>query len=264
MSAADSDNPPSPLPASKLPMTAGPSTQQRDVVVDRLSRAFADDSITMDEFERRAELVYRATSSAELQNLVSDLPAPPEPATASTGKKKTVTRVGEGDTIRTLLGSTERRMPGTMPRYLQVRTMLGNTELDFRHSTFEPGVSEVNVRCLLGNVELTVPEGVRVEILCSSILANVGSTGLFDDHLNENNHDAEPFKEFAAVPTASTSPSTNAELVADGVSDSSNAVSPSAQTVHKSPAPTERILRITGRAMLANVEIHKGTFRREP
>lgn len=260
VSEADSDNPPSALPASKLSMTAGPSAQQRDVVVDRLSRAFADDSITMDEFERRAELVYRATSSADLQNLVADLPAPPEPATESAGKKKAVTRVGEGDTIRTLLGSTERRMPGTMPRYLQVRTMLGNTELDFRHSTFEPGVSEVNVRCLLGNVELTVPDGVRVEILCSSILANVGSTGLFDDHSSENVHGAELRADTTVIPPVST----NAAVVADASAISSNANLPMAEIAHKSPGPTERILRITGRAMFANVEIHKGTFRREP
>ena len=261
MSAEDSDNPPSALPPSKLPTVAGPSTQQRDVVVDRLSRAFADDSITMDEFERRAELVYRATTSAELQNLIADLPAPPTPASGTAGKTKTVTRVDEGDTIRTLLGSTERRMPGNMPRYLQVRTMLGNTELDFRHSTFEQGVTEVNVRCLFGNVELTVPEGVRVELLCSSVLANVSSTGLFDNQPSERVHEIDSLSDATG---ASAMPASNAGAGTESTSEASNTIVPAAQGSKAPPAPAERVLRVTGRAMFANVEIHKGTFRREP
>ena len=238
MSAADSGNPDANLPVPKTQSAAGPSTPQRDAVIDRLTRSFAEDAITMDEFERRAELVYRAVSTAELQVLVSDLPAPPEPLDGASGKKKTLTRVSEGDRITTVFGSTERRMPGPMPRYLRLRTLFGNTELDFRNSTFEPGVTEVNVRCMFGNVELTVPDGVRVEILCSAMLANVGSTGLFDDG------DHEPL------------PSTMAAI---STGEASGAVATTG-----AGATPQRILRITGRALFANVEIHKGALRREP
>lgn len=160
----------------------------------------------MDEFERRAELVYRAVSAAELQSLIADLPALVEPETSKGSKGKSMARTMTGDRIRTFLGSTERRMPATVPRDMSVRTMLGNTELDFRGSRFEPGITEVNVRCLFGNVEITVPEGVRVELLCSSVLANVATTG---------------------------------------------------QDIGDEPR-TESVLRITGRAMFANVEVHKG------
>lgn len=189
------------------PAPLGPSVPQREQAIARLSQSFADDAITMDEFERRAELVYRAVTVAELQTLVADLPAVVEPGDGKGAKGSSVARVGSADRIRTLLGSTERRMPATVPRQMSVRTILGNTELDFRGSKFEPGITEVHVRCLLGNVEITVPEGVRVELLVSSVLANVGSTRSLD--LDEGR-------------------------------------------------PSESVLRVTGRAMFANVEVHTG------
>lgn len=175
----------------------------------------------MDEFERRAELVYGATSTTELQALVADLPALVESVAVATGGKKTGSVV-IGDRISTLLGSTERRMPAHIPRHLTVRTMLGNTELDFRNSKFEPGITEVHVRCLMGNVEISVPEGVRVELLCSSILANVATDG--GDHMDDSVENLLEHPTGSAVVT---------------------------------PAATTSVLRVTGRAVLANVEVHK-------
>ena len=204
------------------PAPLGPSTPQREQVIERLTRSFAEDAITMDEFERRAELVYRAGSVAELQALVVDLPAPAEETEVAI-RGRPASAVVAGDRISTLLGSTERRMPATIPRHLTVRTMLGNTELDFRYSKFEPGITEVNVKCLFGNVEITVPDGVRVELLCSSVLANVSSGAGAD-----------------------------AEYAAPALLDVAAGAS----------APTS-VLRVTGRAIFANVEIHKGGLHRD-
>lgn len=189
------------------PAPLGPSTPQREQAIERLSRSFAEDAITMDEFERRAELVYSALTAADLQALVADLPAVIGPEDVKRGKGASVARIVVGDRITTFLGSTERRMSASVPRQLSVRTVLGHTELDFRGSRFEPGITEVHVRCLFGNVEITVPEGVRVELLVSSVLANVGAT-------RSQDFDEGPM--------------------------------------------SESVLRITGRAMFANVEVHTG------
>lgn len=213
-------DPPSPLPGPKSVAPLGPSAPQREQVIDRLTRSFAEDALTMDEFERRAELVYGATSMTELQALVADLPALAEPMAVASGKKSGAVVVG--DRISTLLGSTERRMPALIPRHLTVRTMLGNTELDFRNSKFEPGITEINVKCFMGNVEISVPDGVRVELLCSSVLANVGTDG--GDQLDDS------VENLLENPTGGP-PSTV-------------------------PAPVS-VLRVTGRAVFANVEVHK-------
>lgn len=210
------------------PAPLSPSTPQREQAIERLSRSFAEDGITMDEFERRAELVYRALTVADLQTLVADLPAVVEPAESKRGKAASVARLVTGNRITTFLGSTERRMPASVPRQLSVRTMLGNTELDFRGSQFEPGITEVHVRCVFGNVEITVPDGVRVELMVSSVLANV---------------EASRGKDFEDGPAHSDTDS-NTGLVRDS--------DPNTAAVR----PTQSVLRITGRAVLANVEVH--------
>lgn len=249
MSAADSEKPDANLPAFKPRDPLALSMPQREAVIERLTQSFAEDAITMDEFERRAELAYRATSMADLQVLVSDLPSAPAPTGSAPGKQSgKVSGVGAGDRITTMCGSTERGMPGVVPRFLRIRTFMGNTELDFRQSTFEPGVTEVNVRCLLGNVELTVPEGVRVEIFCSSVLANVGMTDksgnnvLDDDSIGERTRDT---------------------FVAESSSSDTN-VAQAFQRMPVASIPGERVLCITGRVMLGNVEVHRGSLRREP
>lgn len=208
-----------------VPAPLALSMPQRDVAIERLSRAFAEDAITMDEFEHRAELVYRAVTAADLQTLVADLPAASEPAGGGAGRGKPVVATATGDRIRTVLGSTERRMPAQVPRYLSVSTLLGSTELDFRSSVFEPGITEVHVRCLLGNVEITVPAGVRVEMLVSGVLANV-------------------------------------EVTRDGGAENLEAEAASGRLVGNSGAgadgaPPNAVLRILGRAVLANVELHR-------
>ena len=207
------------------PAPLAPSMPQREQAIERLSRSFAEDAITMDEFERRAELVYSALTVADLQVLVADLPAVIEPVDARRGRGASVARVETGDRISTFLGSTERRMPASVPRQLSVRTMLGNTELDFRGSRFEPGITELHVRCVFGNVEITVPEGVRVELLVSNVLANVEST----------RHRDSDYELPSPVPAL-----------------------PGDSAPRGNPVRPESVLRVTGRAMFANVEVHTG------
>lgn len=45
----------------------------RERVIDVLSQSFADDRLLTEEFEHRIQLAYRATTSADLERLVSDL-----------------------------------------------------------------------------------------------------------------------------------------------------------------------------------------------
>ena len=53
---------------------------RREMVIDALSTHFANDALDMDEFEQRVDLAHRATSVAELDELLTDL----EPAADGT------------------------------------------------------------------------------------------------------------------------------------------------------------------------------------
>ena len=48
---------------------------QRQAAIDRLMEAFAEDVLDVDEFERRLDRAHAATTSDELQALLSDLPS---------------------------------------------------------------------------------------------------------------------------------------------------------------------------------------------
>ncbi len=51
-----------------------PLTHTRDVTIDALMEHFANDVMDIDEFERRVEIAHAATTSAELKELLRDMP----------------------------------------------------------------------------------------------------------------------------------------------------------------------------------------------
>ncbi|HEY5086924.1 MAG TPA: DUF1707 domain-containing protein [Gemmatimonadaceae bacterium] len=136
------------LPAS----TVGLALSARERVVDLLQLRFADDHLSLDEFERRVAVAYQAKTATELEALVPDLA--PEVAVA---------HVPERARILTVLSNHERNGPMTVPRHLEIVTVMGNVELDMSDATFAPGDTEIEISAVMGNVEITVPFGVRIE-----------------------------------------------------------------------------------------------------
>src|SRR5690606_34663992 len=57
-----------------------PLRERRDRIVERLCRHFANDDLTLEEFERRLDLAHRARDAAERDALLDGLPASPGPA----------------------------------------------------------------------------------------------------------------------------------------------------------------------------------------
>jgi hypothetical protein len=49
-----------------------------------------------------------------------------------------------------------------LPRLFRAFTFMGNIELDLTSARMVDGVSEIDIRCILANVEITVPPDVRV------------------------------------------------------------------------------------------------------
>lgn len=48
------------------------------------------------------------------------------------------------------------------PRNFRAFTFMGNVELDLTSARMGAGVSEIEIRCILANVEITVPPDIRV------------------------------------------------------------------------------------------------------
>lgn len=157
---------------------------EREAAVSKLSAAFADDMLEMEEFERRLTGVYEATTAHALVALTRDLPTPDRPAASGEPDHAPTALSRRVDSsaldvdrapiqhVRSVLSSVERDLRGAMPAVLDVRSVFGNAELDLRDAIFPPGITEIRVRALCGNVEIDLPGHVDIENDGRSVAGN--------------------------------------------------------------------------------------------
>ncbi len=148
----DARQPDDRLPAPPL------APEARERVVELLTRLYAEDRLTSEDLEARLERVYHATTAPQLEAIVADLPAAAAGAPADLPAV-----VASPARISALFSGQEQRLTGVVPRRLEVRSRLGYVELDLTHATFEPGLTEIDVRTFMGYAEIRLPPGVRVE-----------------------------------------------------------------------------------------------------
>ncbi|NVB77850.1 MAG: DUF1707 and DUF2154 domain-containing protein [Kofleriaceae bacterium] len=140
--------------------------ERRDNVIEQLSAGYAGDAFEVEELERRLALAHAARTPTELDALVTDL----APGTAMVA---TSTALVPARRMNVMLGSIEREGPWVVPSHLAARVVWGNLVLDLREAQLGPGITTIDVRCTMGNVEIIVPPAVAVDVDVSSLLANV-------------------------------------------------------------------------------------------
>jgi hypothetical protein len=138
------------------------SPAAREQVIAILTERYAQDHLTLEEFERRAAAAYAARSPAELTALTADLSGTPLSAARPSLPAMN---------IGVVLGSIVRDMYA-VPRQVEVRTVLGNIELNLTHASFAPGVTEIALHAFMGNIEIQLPAHVGVEDHVSAVLGS--------------------------------------------------------------------------------------------
>jgi hypothetical protein len=139
------------------------SDADRDQAASVINNALAEGRLTPDEHADRLDAIYSAKTHSELAPLLDDLPergsaagsvATPSAAQAVPGRRS-------GRIIAVLSASTRKGVWHPEP-VIDVHTLLGAAELDFREAVL-PG-KEITVRAssILGAVEITVPPEMRV------------------------------------------------------------------------------------------------------
>lgn len=137
------------LPPERLP----PGSHER--VVEILKRHFANDTLSDEELDARLERAYAATTAGELEALLDDLPA--------LAASDALPVPAEAAAINAVFAGQERRITGLVPRRLVLRARGGYVELDLTHAAFQPGLTTIDVRALVGYVQIRLPAHVRVE-----------------------------------------------------------------------------------------------------
>jgi uncharacterized protein DUF1707/cell wall-active antibiotic response 4TMS protein YvqF len=161
--------PPSDSPGQSFTPSVSPAERER--VIAELTQRYAEDELTMEEFERRAAAAYAAPSPAALSLLTADLRRPLVPASPGS-LAYPASIVGRVMNIGANFGSTVREGKVVLPDRLEVRAFVGNVELDLTDATFLPGITEIALRAVMGNIEIQLPPHVGLEDHVDTVLGS--------------------------------------------------------------------------------------------
>jgi Domain of unknown function (DUF1707)/Cell wall-active antibiotics response 4TMS YvqF len=131
------------------------SDADRDQAASVLNGAMAEGRLTVDEHADRLDALYAAKTHAEIVPLLDDLPG----RTTATSPAKPS---GEVSHIVAILSGAARKGSWTVPSNINVVTVLGGVELDFREATLPAGEITLSAVCVLGGMEITVPPEMHV------------------------------------------------------------------------------------------------------
>jgi hypothetical protein len=158
--------------ATEAERGGAPLNQTRQVTIDALCDHFANDAITIEDFESRIDIAHGATSTDELRALLRDLPSGDLPAVVDGAAHPTAVpqhplaprqhTTDQGYAVA-IMGGSRRRGRWSPARVTYTFALWGGVELDFREALLPPGVTEVKVFATMGGVEVLVPPGLSVE-----------------------------------------------------------------------------------------------------
>ena len=162
------------------------SPAARERVVQDLADHFAQDRLTMHEYERRVELAYRAASADALRDLTKDLVAASPPpvrvnhaGVASPAVASVPARSSRAKNFVALMSGVLRKGTWTVPTRCRAVAVMGGISLDLREATLSGPVTDIYVFAMMGGVEIIVPPEVRLESDGFAIM------GGFEDQLKE-------------------------------------------------------------------------------
>lgn len=144
---------------------------RRQIVMDRLTEAFSQDLITMDDYERRCASAQASDSLATLEDLAADLPISEAPRNGArpyaAAPSRAATPYAGAGMPQTSLSCvmSDRSVSGDWLRgdSAQSFTLMGETRIDFRDATLpESGPVRLSVFTLMGETQVIVPPGLPV------------------------------------------------------------------------------------------------------
>lgn len=170
------------MPEEKLPATVPRENlvalrDRRDRVIAALTDAFAKDLFDVDEYDRRIDLVHRAVSLAELDDVVADLEPIGSAATStalvphpSLASEAALASWPDRKRWTAIMGGFEKKGRWNVPKTMKVICFWGGGSLDFRDAQFAPGVTELKVTAVMGGLEIIVPPWLSVDCDATAIM----------------------------------------------------------------------------------------------
>ncbi|MBT3325365.1 MAG: DUF1707 domain-containing protein [Gemmatimonadales bacterium] len=169
-----------------------PVAHTRQVTIDALCEHFANDIMSVEEFEQRVDAAHSAKSVEDLKELLQDLPGGNLPSVpqqvavpAPAPMVLAAAPVKDREFVVAVLGGSAKKGRWSPARKNIAVAVMGGAELDFRDAVMGPGITELQVHTMWGGVEVIVPPGLHVESHGIAIL------GAFE-HAGDNIHTTDP------------------------------------------------------------------------
>jgi hypothetical protein len=137
------------------------SDADRDRAASVINEALAEGRLTAEEHSDRLDSIYAAKTQADLVPLLEDLPSAGT-ASAPAAGQAAASRTGPARRIIAILGGASRKGGWHAEPVIDVLSILGGVELDFREAILPGKEVVLRVTTILGGVEVTVPPEMRV------------------------------------------------------------------------------------------------------
>ncbi len=155
-------------------MSVKPLASQRDAAIEQLRAHYVHNTLDVHEYEQRVEHVTQANDLATMNLAVADL----QPLDLAPPPRQALARPESAPApLLAVFGSVERHSGWLTARHERVVTVFANAELGVTAAELADGVTTLDVTCVFGNVELTVPVDLTVELRLTGFLGNVEDHG---------------------------------------------------------------------------------------
>lgn len=137
------------------------SDADRDAAAAVVNNALAEGRLTADEHSDRLDAIYAAKTQGELVPLLADLPGQ-QAMTPVTATSAQLARSRRGRRIVAIFGGASRKGAWHAEPVIDVLTIFGGAELDFRDAVLPGKEIVLRATTVLGGVEITVPPEMHV------------------------------------------------------------------------------------------------------
>jgi hypothetical protein len=155
-------------PRSRTPTGPAPSAEQRDAAVTRLTQAFAEGRLELEDLEQRLDIVARCTSVADLKLTLTGLGTPTAlPAEVDVSVPAPSFRTDRPRASRrtiVVMSGTHRRGRWVPAPVHRVYALMGGAKLDLRDAELRPGITEIRLNVLMGGVRVIVSPDLDLEV----------------------------------------------------------------------------------------------------
>ncbi len=159
----------------------------RNATIDQLVMNYGHEKISMEAFDRRLEQALDAKEHSQLLALTEDLELDVDQDYLDKKQATFGTEFSQNDEghdvdhMVNILSGNKRQGQWTVAKEIRVLNILGGDEIDLTEAIFTSPVTQIKVRCILGGINIFVPEGIRVKTKMFNIL------GGFDDYAPSSN-----------------------------------------------------------------------------